>query len=313
MQKSIAIIVLICMALLATLLLQRHRISIAMISSGEPPALLEAGEEGANVIWFDDYFTIEQIDPRSYAIGEPRYQQQNFNYLLLGDTRAVLFDAGPGSRDIRPVVEALTDLPLTFLPSHFHYDHVGNQVTFAHVAVVDLPYLRARAVDNQLTLTWEEHLGSAEGIEAPTLEVSEWIAPGQNIDLGNRRLRLIYTPGHTRDSVSLLDEDSGQLFSGDFIYPGPLFAFLPNSSLPAYLDAADRVLAQVEPRVSVLGAHRLAPPGAPRLGYHDLKDLQATLRRIRDGEQPAQGVYPAVYRVNDSMELLAEPSWLQGW
>ena len=43
---------------------------------------------------------------------------------------AVLFNAGPGVRDIRPVIESITNLPVIFLPSHFHYDHVGNGIEF---------------------------------------------------------------------------------------------------------------------------------------------------------------------------------------
>ena len=313
MKKTAGIVVAVLAVLIIITVSQRHRIIFTLLGSGESPPLLEAQQEGPNVTWFDDYFTVEQIDSQTYAIGETRYYQQNFNYLILGDTRAVLFDAGPGVRDIRPVVESLTDLPLTFIPSHFHYDHTGNQITFAHVAVVDLPYLRARAVDNNLALTWGEHLGSAEGIESPTLEVSEWIAPGQSIDLGGRELQLLYTPGHTEDSISLLDAERDMVFSGDFLYPGPLFAFLPNSSLPDYLHAADRVLDIVEPDVDFLGAHRVSPPGAPRLGIADLQDLQHTLTRIKNGEQASEGIYPVIYQVNESMDLWAEPSWLQRW
>jgi len=307
---SIVLAVVVIGAILA--IQQRHRI-ISALASGEPPALLTAREEGPNVTWFDDYFTVELLDANTYAIGETRYHQQNFNYLIIGEQRAILFDAGPGVRDIRPVVESLTDLPLTFMPSHFHYDHIGNEITFSHIAVVDLPYLRARAVDNNLTLTWEEHVGSAEGFAIPTLQVGEWIAPGELIDLGGRQLKLLYTPGHTEDSVSLMDTASGMVFSGDFLYPGPLIAFLPNSSLASYLQAADEVLSATDASAQFLGAHRMAPPGAPRLGYQDLQDLQATLTRIKTGEQSAQGVYPAVYTVNGAMELWAEPAWLQDW
>ncbi len=71
-------------------------------------------------------------------------------------------------RDIRATAESLTDLPITLLPSHFHYDHIGNNITFERIAVVDLPYLRERAPDNLLTLTNAEHLGMAEGFAAPT-------------------------------------------------------------------------------------------------------------------------------------------------
>jgi glyoxylase-like metal-dependent hydrolase (beta-lactamase superfamily II) len=63
---------------------------------------------------------------------------------LLVLVAAILFDAGPGLRDIRAVAESLTTLPITFLPSHLHYDHVGNTVSIEHVALIDVAATRAR-------------------------------------------------------------------------------------------------------------------------------------------------------------------------
>jgi glyoxylase-like metal-dependent hydrolase (beta-lactamase superfamily II) len=291
----------------------RHRLMVYSLALEGPPALLERAEEDADARWFDDYFTVTPIDDRTFAIAEPRYAQQNHSYLIAGAERAVLFDAGPGLRDIRAVAESLTQLPITFVPSHFHYDHIGNEITFEHVAVVDLPYLRERASDGRLPLGFGEHLGAAEGIEAPTLEIDEWLAPDSTLDLGERTLRVLYTPGHTEDSISLLDLESGALFSGDFLYPGPLFAFLPNSGMGDYLAGANRVLDAAPAQVKVFGAHRMAPPGLPELGRGDVEDLRAALAAIRDGELEGEGLYPVVYPVSDRVELWAEPSWLQHW
>jgi len=52
------------------------------------------------VIWFDDYYTVQAIDEKTFAIGEPRYFQKNFNYLIVGESRAIVFDAGTGQRAI---------------------------------------------------------------------------------------------------------------------------------------------------------------------------------------------------------------------
>jgi glyoxylase-like metal-dependent hydrolase (beta-lactamase superfamily II) len=306
---ALGAIVVLCAVVIA----QRHRIMLYALASERPPELLEPTDEGPEVRWHDDYFTVQALDERTFAIGEPRYYQQNFSYLLVGSERAVLFDAGPGIRDIRPVVASLTNRPITFVPSHFHYDHVGNTITFEHVAVVDLPYLRKRAPDGRLRLRFEEHLGVAEGIEAPTLEVDDWLAPGSTLALGDRTLRVLYTPGHTVDSISLLDLDSGFVFAADFIYPGSLFAFLPNSSMGDYLQGSITVIDAVPPGARIFAAHRAGPPGAPELDLGDVHDLHSALQAIRAGELRGKGIYPVVYPVNDRIEVWAEPAWLQSW
>ena len=91
--------------------------------------------------WFDDWYATEQIAEGVTAIGEPHYHQVNWNYLIEGQTRALLFDTGPGIRNIAPVVESLTSKPLTVLPSHMHFDHTGNLHRFSNIAMADLPIL----------------------------------------------------------------------------------------------------------------------------------------------------------------------------
>lgn len=305
---------LLLLGLLLSLALEyRHRLLFSMMGTGEPPPLLPAQDEGDQATLFDDYFLVVPVAPGVFAIGEPRYAQQNFSYLITGTQQGVLFDAGPGVRDIRPVVDSLTNLPVMFVPSHFHYDHIGNNLTFTQVGVIDLPHIRARAQGDQLPLTWAEHLGDAEGFAVPTLTVSRWLQPEERLDLGGRILKVLYTPGHTTDSVSLLDVEAGLLFSGDFIYPGPLYAFLPNSNLGDYQQAADLVLANADVRTRVLGAHRVAAPGIPELSMGDVKDLQGALQQLQMGELAGEGVYPRAYTVNDRMVLLTEPGWLKEW
>ena len=312
-MRKLALVLAVSCALAALGVWQRHRLLGALLSLQGAPPLGAATEEGPAVRWHDDYFTVQALDARTFAIGEPRYAQQNFSYLIAGTQRAVLFDAGPGLRDIRALAESLTPLPITFVPSHFHYDHVGNRITFERVAVVDLPGLRARAADNRLALLPLEHLGSAEGFVAPTLEVDEWLAVGATIALGERELVVLATPGHTEESISLLDRASGLLFSGDFVYPGALYAFLPNSSMGDYQAGARSVLAAAAPETRIFGAHRVAPPGAPELAMQDVRDLADTLAAIAAGTRESTGFYPAAYRVNARLELLAEPRPLQRW
>ena len=89
------------------------------------------------VTWFDDWFAIEQVAPGVIAIGEPRFHQINWNYLITGERRALLFDTGPGVRDIAKIVRELTNLPVMALPSHMHFDHTGNLHRFDNIAMAD--------------------------------------------------------------------------------------------------------------------------------------------------------------------------------
>ena len=88
----------------------------------EPHAIVDpAPAQLAKGRMVDDYFAVEDLGDGTFAIGEPRYYQQNYSYLIVGQTRAVLFDAGSGTRDISRVVVRLLDwfrlcLPCNILP-----------------------------------------------------------------------------------------------------------------------------------------------------------------------------------------------------
>ena len=69
---------------------------------GPEPAVLPKPAVPVVGRWIDDYYVVEAIDATTIAIGEPRYYQGNYSYLIIGAERAVLFDAGTGTRDIVP-------------------------------------------------------------------------------------------------------------------------------------------------------------------------------------------------------------------
>jgi hydroxyacylglutathione hydrolase len=262
--------------------------------------------------WVDDYFVVEPIDSTTFAIGEPRYYQGNYSYLIIGTVRAVLFDAGTGTRDITPVVRSLTSLPITVIPSHLHYDHVGALGRFDSTALIDDPSLRARINDSQLTLGRYEFLGFYDRLKTPTFHVDEWWASGSTVDIGDRRLQVISTPGHTPTSVALYDETRRQLFLGDFMYPGELYAFLPAASRGAYLSTTRRLLSILAPDTRLYTAHMQdapAPVRAPVLEMADLKALEATLVAIQEGTLASSGFYPRIFPVRGPITFATGWPW----
>ncbi len=236
--------------------------------------------EGAR--WFDDWFAVAALDAQTFALFEPHYYQYNVNYLILGRERGVLFDTGPGERDPRPVVESLTRLPVTAAFSHTHFDHIGAHAGFASVAALDHPTLRARTDrHSRFTPTLLQH--GAPG--RPSFEIVEWWAPDSEVDLGGRRLRVLSVPGHTPESMALLDAERGQLFAGDYLYPAVLYAFVPGSDLAEYRATARRLLALSEklPDLAIYGAHVSRTDLSPRQGRGDLVRLESALAEIIEG------------------------------
>jgi hydroxyacylglutathione hydrolase len=263
--------------------------------------------------WFDDYYVVADLGGNTFAIGEPHYGQCNFSYLIIGTEQALLFDTGPGVRNIAPVVRALTSLPVEALPSHLHFDHVGNLARFATVALPDLPELRSQERNGRFSFGFYQYLGFVEGFKRPDVSVARWIAPGSQIDLGGRILTLQSVPGHTPDSVVLLDSHANRLFAGDFIYPSEIYAFLPGADLKAYAASARRLVQLVNPETIIYGAHgcdRLPKVDVPVLTQADLAALAHALADA-EGSAPAEsGWYPRHIPVNDRMTLLAKYPWM---
>lgn len=264
------------------------------------------------VTWLDDWFAIEHVAPGVIAIGEPRFHQINWNYLIIGSRRALMFDTGPGVRDISAAVCKLTSLPVTALPSHLHFDHTGGLSGFGNIAVADLPVIRACMHDGWLMPTDDLYVGYWEGMTWTPVRPAQWLPIGSEIDLGGRRLQLLHTPGHSPDSISLHDKVNGLLFAADFVYPGKLYAQIANSNLGSYLESAEALLPQVEENISILSAHGKPDAQrlhrAPRLTRQDLADLCGSLRRLKTSDER-----PAAWPVNDRMSLLLSNAAFLSW
>ena len=285
------------------------------LRSGKPAMVAGELSLAKPLRWFDDYYAVAEIGDGAYAIGEPRYGQCNFSYLIVGSQRALLFDTGPGIRDITKVVKKLTSLRIIALPSHLHFDHIGNLRRFEDVALPDSPALRAQTRDGRFNLGLYQFLGFVEGFERPTFPVARWIPPGSEIDLGGHSLELISAPGHTPDSVVLLDRRSNRLFAGDFIYPSDIYAFLPGANLADYAASAQRVASILNDASTVYGGHgcdRLPIVDLPVLHRADVAALEKALVLAAAGNwRDGTGWYPRDIPVNERMTLLAKYPWMR--
>ena len=230
----------------------------------------------------DDWYAVEAIDLQTFAINEPKSSQYNTSYLIVGDTRALMFDAGSGerpagSRSMREVAERYAGKkPITLILSHFHYDHIADAATFDGVTLIDRPDIRANITDQIFTITpWE-----SVDMAWRSLKVASLISDGEIIDLGGRTLTLFNLPGHATESIVLFDRDRNQVFAGDFVYRhlGGMIAFATGADLMAYKANSARLLQLTNIETQFFGAH-----GIPQFGRDWLMLLDRELDKMVSG------------------------------
>ena len=245
-----------------------------------------------------DWFKVYAVAEGVFAISEPRQYEGVTSFLVIGSKRAVLFDSGLGVARIGEVVGRLTELPVTVLNSHTHFDHVGGNREFEDVRNLDDPYSRASArgeVPPSLasyaskTLAEDRVCGAlpagvpSRAYAIPTWRTSGHILDGAVLDLGDRRLEVLSTPGHTPDSLTLLDRANGFLFTGDTYYSGEIYLWAPETSVTEYTASIARLAALVPALRKVFPAHgeTVVEPGR-------LPELQAALADIAAGKMSAE-------------------------
>lgn len=203
-------------------------------------------------------------------------------WLIHGRDRDLLIDSGLGAVPLRPHVPALNGRPLTLLISHTHWDHIGSATEFeerlVHPAEADI---LARPTPAEILFQkysggdrdGDMFIAPPEGWNAashrfPPAPASGLVRDGDRIDLGDRTLTVLHTPGHSPGHVSLLEERTGIFFAQDVVYDGPLVDTCYHSDIAVYRRTMQRLRAEIDPSI-VHGGH-FASFGAVR--YRQLID-----------------------------------------
>ena len=169
-----------------------------------------------------------------------------FLYLLLGTDMALLHDSGAtADADLFPIRRTVEDLiagrslRLVVTHSHGHGDHWAGDAQFT-----DLP-------EGSVAPTGAHEVAEFFGIE-------DWPRGDATLDLGDRPIDILPTPGHLGDHIALFDRTRGLLLSGDTMLPGTLTvrdwgAFRESIRLLARF--ARETAAEGRPIAHILGAH----------------------------------------------------------
>jgi glyoxylase-like metal-dependent hydrolase (beta-lactamase superfamily II) len=235
------------------------------------------------------WFAVYRLEAGVHALYEPFQAQEIISYLVQGNERALLFDTGMGLAPIRPVVEELTRLPVVVLNSHTHYDHMGGNADFETILALDTDYGRrnARGWDHD-TLAGEvtpeavcaEKLSGFDpaAYRIRPFRATGLVADGHVIDLGGRRLEVLALPGHSPDSIAVVDHAAGFLWPGDTFYEGEIWLYFAGTDLDAYARSLAR-LAGLAPRLKKVFPSHNTPVASPSR----LEEVARAFARVREG------------------------------
>jgi hydroxyacylglutathione hydrolase len=229
---------------------------LALILLASSTALAQFGPAFTDVHWNEGArdckaspqppLEIHAYDPRTFILRENLCAtfEAPFMYVLVGSKKALLIDTGdiedPNQMPLANTVMRLlpgdgsAKIPLLVVHTHRHLDHRAGDAQFAH-----LPNVQVVGFDIDSVRRY--------------YNFSDWPNGLAQIDLGDRTIDAIPTPGHNETEVSFYDRTTALFFTGDFLMPPRLLIDDTNADLAS----ANRVAAFVRDRpvTFVLGGH----------------------------------------------------------
>ena len=244
----------------------------------------------------EEWFEVYEITPNLFVFCEPRHYENTIINLVIGRDRAALIDTGCGIGNLRKVVEEVTDKPVLVINTHTHTDHLGSNYQFDDVAMFDHPASHQVAKEGVSPQTMQneilaEHLVikpwpqgfDPNGFSLPPFRVSRWLRPGDRIDLGDRDLFVIHTPGEAEDHICLLDAVDRLLFCGDILLHGPVWTHLEGGSLNELIVSYQRLMGYFNEIDHLMPGHN-----EPWIDKNLLPECLSAAEKVASGETEYQ-------------------------
>lgn len=189
-------------------------------------------------------------DQSSYILRQNKCQsfEAPFIYVLIGQEKALIVDTGaPETAEDFPLYETVQKLleeqsgevnkppkELMVIHSHSHRDHYSGDSQFAgkpNVTIVEPNY--------------------ASIIQS--LQFENWPDGMPSIQLGDRKIIIIATPGHQEEAISVYDPQTHWLLTGDTLYPG--YIYIKDWNAYKYSIARLVVFSETHKIGAILGGH----------------------------------------------------------
>ncbi|MDR0895792.1 MAG: MBL fold metallo-hydrolase [Prevotellaceae bacterium] len=148
-------------------------------------------------VFRNDDVVFRQIDEHTWE-GNGHLVSNESLYIIEGNDRAILLDAGTKIENLDKIVAGITKKPVILIATHVHPDHTGDPIKYFPVM----------------------YLNPADTVNIPRVMPQykgelRFLTDGEVIDLGGRKITVLFTPGHTPGSTTFMDDAAGYGFSGD--------------------------------------------------------------------------------------------------
>lgn len=175
-------------------------------------------------VFKNDEVVFHQIDEHTW-VGTGNLVYNESLYLVEGTEKAVLIDAGTRIKDLDKIVATITKKPIILVATHVHNDHTGS-------AVDRFPEIYINPGDKDyIPQVMPRYKGNIK-----------FLTDGEEIDLGGRKLEVVFTPGHTPGSTTFIDKNAAYGFSGDSFGSGNLLLSMDFSTLIATCERMSTIM-----------------------------------------------------------------------
>ena len=157
---------------------------------------------------------INQISNKHVLFSSNQFFDLNI-HLILGTKNTYLIDTGLGSEFVQPVLEYIKqiDKPLIIINTHHHWDHVFGNNSFKDCLIVSHQLCR-----EMINTEWDMMLNKYSKFGMGEIEKClPNLVFDNELFFTEDQIRLLYTPGHTIDSISVIDEEEKIINVGDNI------------------------------------------------------------------------------------------------
>lgn len=220
------------------------------------------------------WFRVRRVADDVLQIDEPHvdeFLRANI-WHVRGRDRDLVVDAGLGVASLRDELPVLFEHDPVLVVTHAHLDHTGGASEFDDARISAAEAGRSTIAGSLIGSELAALLGHDGGDLPPLLldalpsasvDPATWRPPdlpsttplrdGDEIDLGDRRFRVLHLPGHTAGDIALVDAADGTLCTGDVLYDDELLDELPESDIARSVTSLRRL--QALPVSTVLPGH----------------------------------------------------------